>query len=105
MPNSIDRWAYDCDGLKASGVRTVTHQDDSGGYGLTIAVLIWVWGMCNGPAPAFVGRTPWIRNPRSETALATELVFMHLVVDAAWRDPEKSGRLRLIASRFLQSGL
>jgi hypothetical protein len=70
-----------------------------------IAALMWVWGMRNGPAPAAIGKSPWIRDTRSETALAPELVFMHLVVDAAWRDPEKSGRLRLIASRFLQSGL
>jgi hypothetical protein len=35
MLNAIARWAYDCDGLKASGVRTVTHQDGSGGYGVT----------------------------------------------------------------------
>jgi hypothetical protein len=34
-----------------------------------------------------------------------QLVLVHLIVDAPWRDPEKPGRLRLVAVGLLQSGL
>jgi hypothetical protein len=40
----------------------------------------------------------------SRSLLTMQSVFVKLVVDAAWCDPEKLGGLRLIAARLVQSG-
>ena len=39
-----------------------------------------------------------------QSVLALQLVFVDLVVDAAWRDPEEPGRSGLIAARFMKRG-